>query len=127
MSVTEELRHMLDEQGVEWSDEFAAMHRSKFTHFEPKDQMQVDVWEHDGWFSIQVTAEMDLIPEQVIAATIERGTCYDVGEYPAFRCSECGGWTFVQTGNCSALIDSGGNVFESPKYCPLCGRKVVVK
>lgn len=128
-SATEELRRLLDERGVEWWNEFAAMHRSNYTHFEPDGGMFVDVWEQDGKLGIEAHTDYRFTPEQAIAATLGRGECQDLGgtganDEQVFNCSECG---------CVlSLYDRDGSnnlctsfIFDYPRYCPECGRKVV--
>ena len=68
-------------------------------------------------------------PEQAIEVTLGRGTCHDLGGTGAngeqvFNCSECG---------CVlSLYDRDGSnnlctsfIFDYPRHCPECGRKVV--
>lgn len=139
-SATEELRRLLDERGVEWWNEFAAMHRSNYTHFEPDGGMFVDVWEQDGKLGIETHTDYRFTPEQAIAATLGacsdscnctngertdldaatlgRGTCVNMdGETDAewFTCSEC---------NTELRVHEPFDAF-SIHYCPNCGRKVV--
>lgn len=51
-------------------------------------------------------------PEQVIEATLGRGTCHNTQTDFDFQCSECG-----------TCLDNGRTL--GIRYCPKCGRKVV--
>ena len=110
MTATDELRRMLDERGVEWSDSsdenvlhttWNAM-RCWFTEYP------------DGWTGWGTA--MSGSPEQAIEATLGRGTCKPVdgydddGEEIGTVCSECG---------------SPWPIYYVVRYCPVCGCKVV--
>ena len=115
-NVTDELRRMLDERGVEYTerDVFgkhvfhfgAPLHGAMFT----------DAGE---WTELVVE---NATPEQAIEATLGRGTCHNAMPllpsgmpYPdSWMCSECGG-----------RMD--GIILEIGDYCPNCGRKIVVE
>ena len=104
MTATDELRRLLDERGVEWSDGGYAE--------------TATVWEADGilWHGLWRDGAIELVatmtPEQAVEATLGRGTCRmgDGGYGHPFVCSECG-----------AAFDCDADV----NYCPNCGRKVV--
>ena len=116
MTATDELRRLLDERGVRWWNDFAALHRSDYTHFEPDAGMTVCAWEKDGGLALEVSTDYRLTPEQAIAATLGTGTCRDDSEAAPifFSCSECG---------CCHLRNVA--YVDMPRYCPNCGRKVV--
>ena len=124
MTATDELRHLLDERGVEYE-----------TYVE-----QPTGFEHVKWnFGEHGSADFNLEfgepwltmygvisgPEQAIAATLGRGECHPIisdnlteseGMGDAWAdCSECGHLLFV-------LTDPNSEV---PNYCPNCGAKVV--
>lgn len=117
MSATDELRKLLDERGVEWW-ESANLLGCVFTRWHsPLFGDEVCAMENgeDGL----VLFEHYMSPEQVIEATLGRGTCHnDAPEYLDFLCSECG---FVHY-HSDANDDEEGNGWS---YCPNCGRKVV--
>ena len=122
MTATDELRRMLDERGVEWSDSsdenvlhttWNAM-RCWFTEYP------------DGWTGWGTA--MSGSPEQAIEATLGRGTCSIVKTWSdsdfvdgwRYRCSEC--MCFIP------FIERDpetGDVISAANYCPNCGRKVV--
>ena len=99
MTPTEELRHMLDERGVEWSDssDENVLHTTW-------DAMKCWFNEFpDGWTSWGMT--MHGTPEQAVAAT--------VGEECEMRiCKRCGVAYELN------IIDKG---FGKPRFCPNCG------
>ena len=121
MTATEELRRLLDERGVEhydgtngtlWGKDASGYRFSA-------DELT------SGRMSVHMWCET---PEQAVAATLGLGTCRDLGgtganDEQVFNCSECG---------CVlSLYDRDGSnnlctsfVFDYPRYCPNCGRKV---
>lgn len=122
MNATDELRALLDERGV--------------GHY---DGTEMTLWGYEptgndvGCFryAADETANgrmqvrmFHLTPTQAIAATLGRGTCYDLGDSTRFVCSECG---------CSLdLSDLDGeptmwvnDIADTPDFCPRCGAKVV--
>lgn len=120
-SATERLRALLDERGVE--------------HVDAEDGHTQHTWWSDGDHEIAASnsgerlAVYNLTPAQAIAATLGRGTCRDLSGTGAngeqvFKCSECG---------CVlSLYDRDGSnnlctsfIFDYPRYCPECGRRVV--
>lgn len=112
MSITDELRRMLDERGVEWCP--SAWDRSTETYWKTADG--------NGCLATQGETKLRLsfadyfTPEQAIEATLGRGTCKPVdgydddGEEIGTCCSECG---------------SPWPVYYAVRYCPVCGAKVV--
>ena len=117
MTATDELRRLLDEEGVEWDYGITG---AASTMFNANGVELTFIDMRDG-----VTCSTILTPEEAIAATVGRGTCkpttYDngyltdhlePGEYyefwePACACSEC------------------GELIPMRRFCPNCGRKVV--
>lgn len=105
MSVTDEVRHLLDERGAKWN--------TNDTH-----RVFVTLWNdasgHDWTFieyrdgSFSKLMAYYLAPEQVVAATLGRGTCENEAPEPYyFVCSKCG-------------IGLNFNV----RFCPFCGVEV---
>lgn len=123
MSASDELRRLLDERGVEWRDSSD----ENVLHMTWND---MECWFNefpDGWTAWGMAKRGT--PEQAIDATLGRGTCRDLSGTGAngeqvFKCSECG---------CVlSLYDRDGSnnlctsfIFDYPRYCPECGRKVV--
>lgn len=118
MSVTEELRGMLDDLGVEW-EEIQSMDRGhRITRW--KDELGRYVSALDsGGTKYFIDFYWGPTPQQAIEATLGRGTCRNVHEPPRnttfwyaphFKCSECGA-THVS--------------MDYVYYCPNCGREVV--
>ena len=121
MTATDELRRLLDERGVdhestEWIDGVTVSWQdSDGTVFCARESLSLG----------GPTGTLDvyrLTPSQAIDATLGRGTCHAVFEVDAmseddrigeFVCSECGE-TF------------GDGRDQVPRYCPNCGRKVVM-
>ena len=120
-TVTERLRALLDERGVEWWAGDGECDRK--THWESNGL----TWEYfnddngDAWLGFLGACEHDVSPEQAIYATLGSGTCHAVFEVDAmsederigeFVCSECG-------------ETLGDGRYQRPRYCPNCGRAVV--
>lgn len=124
MTATDHLRQLLDERGVEWEDMSSRPYvctswrdpdGEPCTALEGADDIP------DGKLSVQAL----LTPEQVVEATLGRGTCKDIAETPKFsdktrfECSECG-YEY------SAVGGFGCDYGDAPDfdYCPNCGREV---
>lgn len=120
---------MLDERGVEWrkpSPEYWVLLGM------PEGDSSTIV----GELSIEEAIDGTLViwnatPEQAIEATLGRETCHDLGGTDSngqqvFKCDKCG---------CVlSLYDRDGVntlctrfVFDYPRFCPECGRKVVAE
>ena len=123
MSVTDELRRMLDERGVKW-DELQSYEGGKMTRW--RDSMGRYVTAYDeGMVTFFDDFYWQPTPQQAVDATLGRGTCKPVvsdnlteseGMGDAWAdCSECGHLLFV-------LTDPNS---QPPNYCPNCGRKVM--
>lgn len=135
VTVTDELRRMLDERGVGWRE-----HRWGGRH------SVTTIWHARGveWHyrenrfgELRLHAD-NLTPEQAIAATLGAGTCINVAEPDEysdrpFTCSECGARGPMGNGTyhlaSSWAMEDGTLAFADSwpvwKYCPNCGRKVV--
>ena len=123
MSATDELRRLLNERGIVWMD----VRRPTFlrTCWKTGDAdvyCYFDEEKSTGVFGLSISG-YDFTPEQVIAATLGRGTCEWVLEhsgtlYDKWRCSNCG-YLFVES-----RVDQGIKDDFDPNYCPNCGRAV---
>lgn len=114
MSATDELRAMLNERGVKWSNP-VQMEGSEFTRWHDANGTQ--------WTASEVThadsklriGASHVTPAQAVEATMGCGECKQVltdchdGLMPPF------------TAHCSACGDEWG---FTPNYCPNCGRRV---
>ena len=126
-SVTERLRELLDERGVEWHDTKIG-------------KGFITVYEHDGitWIATEHSSGRlsvkgcvkptqghydGMTPEQAIAATLGPGTCkihdcegsFSAVNRPVWRC-DCGAFMTQYT---------DATTYHKPRFCPNCGRKVV--
>lgn len=127
MTVTEELRRMLDERGVEWTSERVS-DGVLFTF--TKDGRTYSVFARDR-AGLEMWSQY-LTPEQAIEATLGRGTCkvdvLNTGDCAGYECSE-----YIM--HCNAcghefghvLYSEDGDVWmsERPNFCPNCGAEVV--
>lgn len=123
---------MLDERGVEWR---------RTPHYSTESVDNETVYQGEGieWLAhdhlngrLGLRALMyEVTPEQAVVSTLGPGTCEDVtseDRTQAFTCSECGCWVaydeYWETG---IYVDGDGQaVHIHPRYCPNCGRRVVV-
>lgn len=105
MSVTERLRALLDERGVEWRP--IAWNPKKETFYHTPDGVGFCADEYvDG---VKIYTDALLTPEQAVAATLGPGTCHREWRKDGYAfCSECG---YNITGPWA-------------HYCPNCGRRV---
>lgn len=112
MTVTEELRRMLDERGVEWTSERVS-DGVLFTF--TKDGRTYSVFARD-MAGLEMWSQY-LTPAQAIEATLGRGTCHNLkASWPSlFECDECG------YSNDDMYYGSEWRF----KFCPNCGAKVV--
>jgi predicted RNA-binding Zn-ribbon protein involved in translation (DUF1610 family) len=126
-TATDRLRDLLDERGIE--------------HVDDDDGHTRHTWWSDGDHEISACnsgeklAGYNLIPEQIIAATVGTRTCRNIskvtdtrGRKIRFVCSECGAWIdseFIWDYEYS----SGGSPWVQDcklNYCPNCGRRIEV-
>lgn len=116
MSVSDVLRRLLIEAGVEYVAEDEPSVGLHFTSWDAGGFM----WEADDRDErIYLSADRLITPEQTIEATLGRGTCRKVRVHmqieDEMHCSECG-----------RFIGFVGDISAPPYYyCPNCGRKVV--
>lgn len=123
MSVTEDLRRMLDERGIEWNT--FSVSNAEYIHWTNSD---------GHWCAASIGGPLSLhvnilsaTPEQAIAATLGRGTCHIVKKWSDsdyvedwnYLCSECGCFIGVYERD-----PETGDVISADNYCPNCGRKV---
>lgn len=113
MTVTDELRRLLDERGVERFD--YVFSGSDTTTFRVRGIYLTFTPMRDG-----LVCSTILTPEQAVEATLGRGTCkvkhsivdeVGGGELDRWVCGECGHiWWSIE---------------DAPSCCPRCGREVV--
>lgn len=109
MTPTDELRAMLDERGVEWTNPNTNL-RDEMTSW-VANGFDYDAFEvPDGTLVLTAAYQDDLTPEQAIAATLGAGTC----EW----CKN--GKTF--DGQTVMMSNHGWQVI---RHCPNCGRRLL--
>ena len=115
MSVTEELRRLLDERGVEWAVTDESWNQDSITYWKVGSIKWVAFESENGTLWLNCNSVTDLTPEQAIAATVGRGMCeLEINtDMTAVKCSKCG------------YVVPKGTDLMSVKYCAGCGRKVV--
>lgn len=125
MSVTDELRRLMDERGVKHEDEDTPLdtHGTLYRVTTTADW----VYEEPPECDLLVRSRYDIGAEEAIEveATLGRGVCKDVAETPKFsdktrfECSACG-YEY------SAVGGFGCDYGDAPdfNYCPNCGREV---
>lgn len=129
MTATGELRHMLDERGVEYDTGETVDGEAVATFWYDREGYPCSAIEGaddipDGEISMQAC----VTTEQAIDVTLGRGTCHivktwsdsDYDEDWRYRCSECGCFIGVYERD-----PETGDVISADNYCPSCGRKVV--
>lgn len=113
MTVTDELRRMLDDRGIQWRKVC-----------EDTEWEQTTEWADANGWECAATVGMDTgpdhvrlhmyaTPSQAIAATLGRGTCtmaHEDGNDTWWSCNECDADVYLPT---------------KPKFCWNCGREVV--
>ena len=129
MTATDELRRMLDERGVEWTNPNSCL-RDEMTSW-VANGFDYDAFEvPDGTLVLTAAHQDDLTPEQAIEATLglltEQAT--KDSEKDSDGCGECRNteqlllaWSFTCS-ECGVHSITEGERFN---YCPNCGRKVV--
>jgi hypothetical protein len=142
-SATDVLQRLLDERGVEYvvDEEYGKKYppekRVTWSCDLAGEDMTVTARDYciginedgSGEYCLDLEFHEVFTVEQAIAATLGTGTCQDLGgtganDEQVFNCSECG---------CVlSLYDRDGSnnlctsfIFDYPRYCPECGRKVV--
>ena len=119
MTATDELRRLLDERGVEWSEGLGNEHRVEtfFDDMNGHTALFVDFGDGNP-FGGESELSADLTPAQAVEATLGRCECRNKATQPrTFWCNRC---------DCAVedWLDVGGNLGRI-SYCPNCGRKVV--
>ena len=119
MSVTERLRALLDERGVEWRP--IAWNPKKETFYYTSDGVGFCADEYvDG---VKIYTDALITPEQAIDATLGRGTC-EVECFDDGMDEGMDGHWFAYTPP-TWYLSCGHEVNgRRPSYCPVCGRKV---
>lgn len=112
MSVTDELRRLLDERGVEYKRHYL----NTLWYAGTKLYMATD--NMDGTLTVD-----NLTPEQAIAATLGSGTCHIVERNGDLYCDACG--DMVGTCDPASELFIDGNAVKLWNYCPNCGAKVI--
>ena len=120
MTATDELRRLLDERGVEWTEPNNEA-RSHTTYWTAGALRCIAVEFTDGMVSI-ASSSGDITPEQAVEATLGRGTCRMEKRHMDWRCTGCG--EIVGTDDPTSVLFIDGNAVELWRYCPNCGRKV---
>ena len=116
-TATEELRRMLDERGVEWTNPNSCL-RDDMTSW-VANGFDYDAFEvPDGTLVLSAAHQDDLTPEQAIAATLGRGTCRYELKDGRYECSNCGRSTWAFEGK--------GDPLDPPNFCPNCGCRIEV-
>lgn len=113
MTPTEELRHMLDERGVEYTADDGE--HAKRTCWPYMGELMAMFVEYDNGTTRFACDTWCFTPAQAIAATLGTGTCHNASEYPRmfFCCSECG-----------CAHKRSRPYVDMPRFCPDRGRKV---
>lgn len=107
-TATDKLRRLLDERGVEWSDDG---YTTTCTVWVANGATWHGLWRDD---CIELIAH--LTPEQAIDATLGRGTCHAI-EVPMGMHDDA---TATVCSACRVAIDE----LSEMNYCPNCGRRV---
>ena len=117
MSATDELRRLLDERGVEWTD--FRDQRCTTAWLEPAGAVRAD--EYDAGLLL---VERVMAPEQAVAATLGPGTCKVEGYDDGVDEGMDGEW--YSYGPPTWYLSCGHETYGStrPCYCSTCGRKV---
>lgn len=117
MSVTEELRHMLDERGVKW-DELQSYEGGKMTRW--RDSMGRYVTAYDeGMVTFFDDFYWQPTVRQAVDATLGRETCQFVWSLAD------NGWADHTCSACGYVENTDVHVRLGWHYCPSCGAKVI--
>ena len=116
-TATERLRTLLEKRGVEWDYGITGTATTRFN------ANGVDVTfapMRDG-----LVCSTILTPEQAVEATLGRGTCKNVSDFPKYElvCSACGGRLDILDEFDNPTVQHADGSF-GPRYCPSCGRRV---
>ena len=130
MTVTDELRRMLDERGVEWEDGGEGLTIIPAQDGVPR-AWTVNTWPSgkDMGDCLWVQNRHPLTPEQAIAATLGQGTCHlkeiDKDCDTASEYMIASEWCFDAVYRCSCGCRFGHISHDRPRYCPNCGARCV--
>ena len=117
MTATERLRALLDERGVEYRND-----NGIFTWY--VNGVMYNAWAFDN--ERLTMSVCHLTPERAVEATLGRGTCGNVSDFPKYEfvCSECGGRLDILDEFDNPTVQHNDGSF-GPRFCPSCGREVV--
>lgn len=128
MNITEELRSLLDERGVEWMawdgthpitvwhDETYLYEFVEYRLVNGAKQVTNCPSDNDGHCELTIKV-FNCTPQQAIDATLGRGMCYPADEY----LDSYSDLTVTVCSGCGVPVDD----LAEMNYCPNCGRKVV--
>ena len=105
MSADEEMRHLLDERGVEYM--LDQRYRELFWDFGESGRARASAIGTKGLVQMIVTG---LTPEQAVEATLGPKVCH---------------MSYNELSNTSMCLVCGWRMDGKPNYCPSCGAKVV--
>ena len=113
-TATERLRRLLDEREVDWE----AWNDRITVALPDKHYLEIT----NGTICAVM---VDCNPEQAVEATLGRGTCGNVSDFPKYEfvCSECGCRLDIVDEFDNQTIQHADGSF-GPRFCPSCGRKV---
>lgn len=119
MTVTDELRALLDARGAEW-----AMDMGGIVEWVGADERLCRAYARPDPLTVDV-AMLSVTPAQAVEATLGRGTCYDKGNIERFICSECGCRLKLQDDEWEPTMWLDDGAATVPRFCPWCGREVM--
>ena len=136
MTATDELRRLLDERGVEWTEPNNKA-RSHTTYWTAGFLRCIAVEFNDGMVSIASSSD-DITPAQAVEATLGRGTCkvdsfadvrfteednqgHDYEYATLAECSECGAILLMPP---PYIWYDENSLYAATNFCPNCGREV---
>ena len=124
MTATEELRRLLDERGVEYT-QMIVTKGVLFTIVTSKEHYFILVRDNDA--GIEMWSQY-FTPEQAIAATLGPGTCHadetDTLECVCNASDHYGAAYHIHVMECSKCGRTYEHVFGDYEHCPHCGRRI---
>ena len=122
MTATEDLRHMLDERGVEWWNP-VQMEGTEFTRWCDADNVQWTASEVRGSGKLRIGANF-ITPEQAIAVTLGAGTCHITVQDNLAETDGMGDvWLECDACHWQMLLEPSTPRFN---FCPSCGARIEV-
>ena len=126
MRISDELRRMLDERGVEWgnvrNDGSESDYLTEWQFEDNQGKAIATEWAVGSGLSVEIH-RYHLTPEQAIAATLGAGMCHIENHHGEWYCTGCG--EMVGTCDTESELCIDGNAIDLWNYCPNCGAKVV--